>query len=300
LPFTLGHACSVCGFTLFPHSGEKFDYEDVYGEDADYNAKTPDQILEHYRKAPNTAWALDRLAGLYKDKHGARLLEIGASQGAFLVLASELGFDVCGLELSPASVRYGIDSLGLVGRLKEGPWRDRHHDEQLVDVVCAFEVLEHATDPLDFLSMVRSWLRPGGHLLLSVPNARRLRARLGRRESQDHPPHHFTHWTRKALSSMVRRHGFRILETGTSPLTHSDLAGILAPSISRRRAADLDSFRPVGEEAAAAGLSRPLQSVYPVLTAIGRLLANTLNLVPGLGSRLMLLGSSVSDLDEQG
>jgi len=45
-----------------------------------------------------------------------------------------------------------------------------------------FHVLEHLRDPLHMLTKVRAWLRPAGVLVIQVPNAASLQARLfGRR-----------------------------------------------------------------------------------------------------------------------
>jgi len=38
------------------------------------------------------------------------------------------------------------------------------------DAVVACEVFEHLTDSEDFLGRIRSWLRPGGRAVLSLPN----------------------------------------------------------------------------------------------------------------------------------
>ena len=291
-PFLPGRKCSHCGLTLFSSDGHSFDYEKSYGKEADYNAKPPEQILTHYRRASNTAWALQRLDRIRQGHPQASLLEIGASQGAFLVLARDLGFQIRGFELSPTSVRYGRERLGLGNSLEESSWRTRRNDEPAVDVVCAFEVLEHAANPHEFLSTLHSWFRPGGHLLLSVPNGRRFSVRLRRREPQDFPPHHFSYWTRQALTSFVQRRGFLVLEASTSPLTHSDIAGAITPSLARRRAADLGSFRPVGSEPGAGGLPRTLRAFYPALAAIARTGAGVLDFIPELGSRLMLHGTA--------
>ncbi len=282
-------ACRFCGFTWLGDTGSVFDYEAAYDEKAAYNALPPAAILDHYRQAPNTAWALAHLARLGAREGPGSLVELGSSQGAFLALARDLGFAARGIELASRSVEYGHRHLGLSGVLEQGRWRSRRPDEEPVRAVCAFEVLEHSRDPLGFLRMASSWLSPGGWLLLSVPNGRRLAVRLGRREPQDHPPHHLMYWTRRSLRLAVERIGLRVLETRTSRLTHSDLLAALAPGLSARRAADLGSLRPVDSQPAGGGLPGWLATVYPLFVTLGRTAAGCLSLVPELGSRLMLL-----------
>lgn len=43
-----------------------------------------------------------------------------------------------------------------------------------VDLILLSDVLEHLYNPWKFLSSIRSWLNPGGRLLISVPNLRNL------------------------------------------------------------------------------------------------------------------------------
>jgi 2-polyprenyl-3-methyl-5-hydroxy-6-metoxy-1,4-benzoquinol methylase len=60
------------------------------------------------------------------------------------------------------------------------------------DVVCAFQVLEHLSNPGDFLRSACSLLRSGGKLLIGVPNADsflRFQYNL-----LNMPPHHTTRW----------------------------------------------------------------------------------------------------------
>lgn len=281
--------CDLCGFVYLGPGASRFDYDAEYDENADYNALPADQVLAHYRAAPNTSWALAHLKQLKREEGFSTLYEFGASQGAFLHLGRQLGFEVRGVELASASIRYGHERLGLSEALERGVWRARRHDEAPVDAVCAFEVLEHSEDPIEFLRMMRSWCRPGGVLMVSVPNGRRLSVRLGRREAQDFPPHHLMYWTARALEAAAIRVGLKPVEVKTSPLTHSDLLRLAAPQVAARRSADLGGFQPVGSQKARSGLPSLVKSIYPVLLGAGRALANSINRVPELGQRLMLL-----------
>jgi 2-polyprenyl-3-methyl-5-hydroxy-6-metoxy-1,4-benzoquinol methylase len=285
----LPERCDQCGFVFLGPGDTRYDYDAEYDENADYNALPPEQVLAHYRAAPNTAWALAHLVRLKATEGHSSLFEFGASQGAFLKLANELGYRVHGVELASASIRYGHERLGLTAELERGVWRARRHDEAPVDAVCAFEVLEHSEDPIEFLRMMRSWARPGGVILVSVPNGRRLSVRLGRREAQDLPPHHLMYWNSRALETAATRVGFAPVETLTSPLTQSDLLHLAAPGLAARRAVDVGGFQPVGTVKVRRGLPSVMKAVFPVLIGIGRGVAGALNRVPELGQRLMLM-----------
>jgi 2-polyprenyl-3-methyl-5-hydroxy-6-metoxy-1,4-benzoquinol methylase len=281
--------CDLCGFEFLGAGDTHYDYDAEYDENSDYNSLPADQVLAHYRAAPNTAWALAHLQQLRRDEGLGTLFEFGASQGAFLKLAAELGYEARGVELASASVAYARDVLQLGEAVERGVWRGRRPEEVPVDVVCAFEVLEHSEDPIGFLQMMRSWTRPGGVVLISVPNGRRLSVRVGKREAQDFPPHHLMYWNTRALSAAATRVGLRVVESRTSDLTQSDLLRLLAPGVAARRAVDSGGFQPVGQSTARVGLPAAVKAVYPLLTSAGRLAARLANRIPELGQRLMLL-----------
>jgi len=153
------------------------------------------------RLRPHFRWALDRL------EPGTTLLDVGCGTGFFVHAARERGVEAWGIDFAPGTVRsgrrhFGTDAL-LVGTLDNlpDPLRGRRFD-----MVTFFEVLEHQSDPGDFIEQVRGVLRPGGRILLSVPN----RNRWPVREFNDYPPHHLLRWSQQALQAFLTREGCEI------------------------------------------------------------------------------------------
>lgn len=99
---------------------------------------------------------------------GARLLEIGAGQGAIGArLARHHRY--LGLEPDPISARVARPRIEASGGQLLEIYADALSPSNRFHVVCAFEVLEHIEDDV---SALRSWvahLEYGGILLLSVP-----------------------------------------------------------------------------------------------------------------------------------
>jgi hypothetical protein len=83
------------------------------------------------------------------------------------------------------------------------------------------EFLEHVPEPERFLSAALGWLRPGGILYLTTPNAQSLNHRLlGLDWSVICPPDHLTIWTAKGLRTALSNAGFscrRIRTEGLNP-----------------------------------------------------------------------------------
>jgi len=74
---------------------------------------------------------------------------------------------------------------------------------QKFDVVVAFQVLEHVPDPLGFITMAKSWLKPGGRIFIGIPN-RESYLRDLRDFALDMPPHHVSRWSENALASLAQ------------------------------------------------------------------------------------------------
>ncbi len=115
-----------------------------------------------------------RLAG----KTGLKSLEIGSAPGRIsLELWRRLGLVPYGLEYTEAGVRaqqalYRKCGLSeewvMLGDLFDGEWRARHAES--FDVVASFGLIEHFGDPQDVVAKHWELLRPGGLLVVTVPN----------------------------------------------------------------------------------------------------------------------------------
>jgi SAM-dependent methyltransferase len=72
------------------------------------------------------------------------------------------------------------------------------------DAVCAFEVLEHLQSPVDvFVDMVRA-TRPGGYVIVGVPQIPSAMTRIPN-FLLSAPPHHLTWWTKPALHALAAK-----------------------------------------------------------------------------------------------
>lgn len=103
----------------------------------------------------------------FLDPECREVLEIGCGRGATgAFLQERIGCRVTGVELNPVVAQAASGHLHrvVVGDALEvdpgGPF----------DAVIACELFEHLTDSGVFLKRLRSWLRPGGRAVLSVPN----------------------------------------------------------------------------------------------------------------------------------
>lgn len=107
---------------------------------------------------------LDKIAS-YLPKKGT-LLDVGASCGAFLKVASEAGYLAQGVEPSRWCTDYARKKLGQ--QVTNGTIFDLDPPEKGFDIVTMFDVLEHLNDPIKELNAVNQRMRKGGILALST------------------------------------------------------------------------------------------------------------------------------------
>jgi 2-polyprenyl-3-methyl-5-hydroxy-6-metoxy-1,4-benzoquinol methylase len=124
-----------------------------------------------------------------------RLLEVGCGRGEFLTRAREKGLDVVGVELNQQArmeaERKGFECHDLMLDEAARQWPEGF------EVVCAFQVLEHVTEPLQFLRDACTLLKPGGRLLIGVPDGSGWVSRSF--NLLDLPPHHMSRWNAASL-----------------------------------------------------------------------------------------------------
>jgi SAM-dependent methyltransferase len=215
--------CGACGFVF------------------DSPRPTPGEIESHY-SAPGQydGWlavdrARDRLAErrlrkLLPHARPGSLLDVGAGIGQLLHHARPHFTRVAGTEVSASAVEHARARYGL--ELAHGRLEDL--DLGTFDNVTLVHVLEHVQDPLRLLRRCRESLRPGGMLLVCVPNdlrswtsrLRAVRARLA--GGRDSPvvglPRvlatdeiHLSHFTSATLRAALGAAGFEVARLDVDP-----------------------------------------------------------------------------------
>lgn len=107
-------------------------------------------------------------------------------------LENYIGADVAAAQGTSLDIQFYPDqSLPLTG--------------QSVDTILSTQTLEHVRAPAQYLQECARLLRPGGHLLISVPMQWRLHE----------VPHDFWRFTKYGLQELMDQHGFEIVEICT-------------------------------------------------------------------------------------
>lgn len=103
----------------------------------------------------------------------AKILDLGPGKGEFLELLRDLGYQqIHALDLSPEVVDYCNQLIPGSTTLTENPTAFFQSQRGQYDLVSAAHVLEHVPkdELIALLEAIRGALRPGGKLLIEVPN----------------------------------------------------------------------------------------------------------------------------------
>jgi spore maturation protein CgeB len=142
---------------------------------------------------------------------GETLIDLGCGVGRFCHAALANGWNVSGIDISEHAISIG-------NRYAQFPMRSMSI-EQLVatgeqyDVATAFEVLEHLSDPGNFLHHMRALLRPGGQIFCTVPNWNCPEVQNASQLDWI-PPIHLLFFTKSSLAEVARRTGFQNVVVG--------------------------------------------------------------------------------------
>lgn len=152
-----------------------------------------------------------------------RLFEFGCGSGSFLLRMATAGWEVEGLEYSERAAEIAR-SLGL--NVLTGTLERMCDPSVPYDLAVGWMTLEHLQDPLLGLVKLHRWVRPGGWLAFSVPNAGSLEFRLfGDASYALQLPTHLYHFTTKTVALLLERSGWK-----KERVLHQRVLGNLAAS----------------------------------------------------------------------
>jgi 2-polyprenyl-3-methyl-5-hydroxy-6-metoxy-1,4-benzoquinol methylase len=139
-------------------------------------------------------------------------LEVGSGWGYASELAYYLGWNITAIEQSLQCV----DSLKLRIGLNSNIILTSFEEFSLpigkkFDAILMSQVLEHAIDPASWLIKAKELLRPGGVLIVAVPQYRGFYGFLGLRDPFISPPEHLNFFSRKSLLMIAQSVGLRRL-----------------------------------------------------------------------------------------
>lgn len=144
---------------------------------------------------------------------GARLLDVGCGNGAFIQRMKTLGWEVEGVEVDPITAdlarKRGLTIYG-------GDVESLDLPSSRYDAITLTHVTEHFFHPREIFGILHRWLKPGGALVSLSPNPRGALRRIFRRDWYElDPPRHIFLPSATAYGRLLEPLGFAV-KTWTS------------------------------------------------------------------------------------
>ena len=198
-----------------------------------------------------------------------RVLEVGVGFGFFLEACRLKNITVSGVELSSSAAERAREKGFEIFEENLDELAERIGSNHF-DVICSFQVLEHVSQPREFLEGMLRNLKVGGRLILSVPNAAVMR-RIDpdNQNLLNQPPHHMGQWDENVFRSLQTVIPVRLKSIHREPLASYHVAWIVNGYLR-------NFFSPLGET-----LPRLLVNRYSTLPLQWILKAGPRKFLPG-------------------
>ena len=211
-------SCDVCGLVRTHLDPAQIDvsayYDDAYYGDAGR------------RFPPLMEWAIGRFrarrvrAVLRHHRGPGRILDVGCGRGLMLADFVRRGWQAVGTEFSAELTEAVENRYGFPVHSAEN-LSDCGFDADFFDVVTLWHSLEHLTRPIDTLREVHRILKPGGIVVIEVPNLQSWQATVGGgRWFHLDTPRHLTHFSRDGLIHLAGDLGYDLCGVQTFSLEY--------------------------------------------------------------------------------
>lgn len=176
-------------------------------------------------------FARHRLGRFKIDIGKGKILDVGCGDATFLLTLKGMGWQAYGTEISPLVAEKarekGLDVIC-------SDLLSTDYKNNFFDLVRMWSILEHIHDPSAYLKKVYDILKPGGIVLIQLPNFRSFASFIfGKRWSGLDVPRHLYHFNKRTLKEIAEKQGFKTQNI------HTISVGTIAASL------NLDKIYPV-------------------------------------------------------
>lgn len=134
----------------------------------------------------------------------AKTLDVGSGGGELVYSLKRFGYDAQGIEPGTDYAEFSRDAYGI--DIHIAPFLTFEGHEGSFDIVTTFHVVEHLPEPKQFFNFAAKQLKPGGFLLIEVPN-------IGMRGGSFHGRFHMAHvhhFSPSTMQAFAEKSGFKL------------------------------------------------------------------------------------------
>jgi len=183
----------------------------IFGDDKFYEELQLKESGYYYQGRWEHFQAIDLI------KSNETVLEIGCGDGFFLNLLRTKNIKSVGLELNPkAATEARKKGLEVFTQLLE---EHAPKNENAYDIVCSFQVLEHISNPRSYFLNSLKVVKPGGRLIIAVPNNNPYIFKHDILHTLNLPPHHSGLWNRESFENIPKFFPIALSSINIEPLS---------------------------------------------------------------------------------
>jgi 2-polyprenyl-3-methyl-5-hydroxy-6-metoxy-1,4-benzoquinol methylase len=184
--------------------------EETNNEESEFDQFSPENH-QYLKKQFLQLKDYSRILDSVEDKERGVFLEIGSYAGILLNEAKKRGWTVIGIEPLEIPALYAEKKFGI--RVIREYFEQAGLENDTIDVIVSCHVIEHVPDPASFVRKAYDLLKPGGNLILETPAYDSLMFKLLRhRERSMRCDGHLFFFTKKTLSGLVEKCGFKVIK----------------------------------------------------------------------------------------
>ncbi len=205
--FQIGE-CFVCGHVFMDPRPTTKELVKYYAQDYHYDGDFYNEVF-----AKQALGFYNEIKSYLKPK--STIIDIGCSKGYLLNFAKRAGHKVRGIEISSDAAIYVKKNFDI--DVLVGPVEKQKIKAKSVDVITAFDLIEHLPNPKKTISQMFEWLKPGGQMIIDTPNF----DSIYRKISQDRwvgfdMPFHIHLFRKETLVRVLKEIGFSEVVVETS------------------------------------------------------------------------------------
>lgn len=154
-----------------------------------------------------------RFKFIQKFVKSGKLFDLGAGWGHFMLAGKELGYDVYGVEISEQPYLYCVNDLKLP--VDHIDFFEMDESKQF-DIITMWDVLEHIDKADEFLAKCNKLTKPGGYLVLQVPQIDSYFAKRHKDNWKMMGLDHVNYFGHDTITKILARNGYEVVKIKSS------------------------------------------------------------------------------------
>lgn len=147
------------------------------------------------------------------------ILDVGCGTGDFLAACKNNGWHVIGIEPNEKARNFALQKMDLT-KIQGNPFFNsiekfiENENNKKFDIITLWHVLEHVPNLKDYISYLEKLLKPGGRLIIAVPNYKSYDAKFyGKFWAAFDVPRHLWHFSQKSIKLLFSGKGLVVEKT---------------------------------------------------------------------------------------